>query len=169
VVLTKILVLWFKFQSFVMTHFSCINGAHSEKMSLYGCSINQEALFSTHGALYGNIPEYRGAEPQLQPPKRSRFMAFSLSRLFLLQPLSRAASSLSLLNRGLVKQKKYMIAMHGSAFVYPPPLPFRGVGLGSVVGAGLIREGVGPCVGWCEGDSVGYVGRCHSLELLRRV
>ena len=77
----------------------------TRKKCRYGCSINQVALFSTHGALYGNIPEGRWAEPQLQPPKRSQFMACSFSQLFLLQPLSRAASSLSLLNRGLVKQK----------------------------------------------------------------
>ena len=86
------------------------------------------ALFSTHGALYGNIPEGRWAKPQLQPPKRSQFMAFSLSHLFLLQPLSRAASSLSLLNRGLVKQKKYRIVMYGSAFAYPPPPSGCGAG-----------------------------------------
>ena len=52
-------------------------------------------------------------------------MAFSLSHLFLLQPLSRAASSLSLLNRGLVKQKKYMIVMYGSAFAYRGSLHLR--------------------------------------------
>ena len=46
---------------------------------------------------------------------------------------------------------------------FPPP-PLRGVGLGSVVGAGLIREGVGPCVGWCEGDSVGYVGGVEQVH-----
>ena len=42
--------------------------------------------------------------------------------------------------------------------------PLRGVGLGSAVGAGLIREGVGPCVGWCEGDSVGYVGGVEQVH-----
>ena len=44
-----------------------------------------------------------------------------------------------------------------------PPSP-SGVGLGSAVGAGLIREGVGPCVGWCEGDSVGYVGGVEQVH-----
>ena len=38
------------------------------------------------------------------------------------------------------------------------------MGLGSVAGAGLIREGVGPCVGWCEGDSVGYVGGVEQVH-----
>ena len=31
--------------------------------------------------------------------------------------------------------------------------PLLGVGLGTVIGAGLIRDGVGPCIGWCVAAS----------------
>ena len=138
----------------------------------YGCSIYQVALFSTHGALYGNIPEGRWAKPQLQPPKRSRFMAFSLSHLFLLQPLSRAASSLSLLNRGLVKQKN----TGSSCMAVPLLTPPFGVwgwaapsGLGSYGAAWARASGGARATAWAT--SVGSnkcIGRCHSLQLLRR-
>ena len=99
-----------------------------------------------------------------------------LSHSFLLQPLSRAASSLSLLNQGLVKQKKYRIVMYGSAFASPPPPPPFGVwgsaaspGPGSHGTAWARASGGARATAWAT--SVGSskcIGRCHSLQLLRR-
>ena len=45
--------------------------------------------------------------------------------------------------------------------------PLLGVGLGTVIGAGLIREGVGPCIGWCVAASrlnVLFAPSCSSPE-----
>ena len=96
-----------------------------------------------------------------------------LSHSFLLQPLSRAASSLSLLNRGLVKQKNTGSSGMAVPLLILPPFGVwswaASSGPGSYGRAWARASGGARAAAWAT--SVGSnkcIGRCHSLQLLRR-
>ena len=149
----------------------------TRKKCRYGCFINQVALFSTHGALYGNIPEGRWAEPQLQPPKRSQFMAcslFPLSFISLTAPFSSSKQPFSA-QSGSSQAEKIHDRHVWQCLCLPSPPPFgvwgwvASSGPGSYGRAWAGASGGARATAWAT--SVGSnkcIGRCHSLQLLRR-